>query len=326
MVAALTLVGESYSSDSFALAREPATGGIDITTTVPCFARNTLIRTERWEIPVEALRVGDRVVTRAKGLAPVVWIGQRRVDCARHPEPHRVWPVRVRKDAFAAGDPARDLWLSPDHSVFAESVLIPVKYLINSTTIVQERIERTHYFHIELEQHDVLFAEGLAAESYLDTGNRAQFEGGSAHLPLHPDFVPLSPDNACAPLCTGGRVLSAVRRRLVDRLDPLGFVQILADGEPMRLAAARGQMHIYLLPPATRDVRVRSAIRLRIGGVFADGRAIPLESWIVSGDWRPVVAKGCFPRACSWARRVSSCRQPRQGRYGFYWSFTFGGY
>ncbi len=117
-------------------------------------------------------------VTASSVARRVVWIGQRALDCVRHAKPELVWPVRVAAGAFGEALPRRDLWLSPDHAVFVEDVLIPVRYLVNGATVRQERVERVHYFHIELESHDILLAEGLTAESYLDTGNRGAFSNG----------------------------------------------------------------------------------------------------------------------------------------------------
>jgi len=88
-------------------------------------------------------------------------------------------------NAFGFGRPFRNLMLSPDHSVFIEDVLVPVKLLINGTTIAQVEVEAVTYFHIEVPQHDVVLAEGLPVETYLDTGGRGAFEGHS-HLIRHP--------------------------------------------------------------------------------------------------------------------------------------------
>jgi hypothetical protein len=74
--------------------------------------------------------------------------------------------------------PHTDLFLSPDHAVHVGSVLVPVRYLINGATIVQVPTDRVDYFHIELPRHEVLLAEGLPVESYLDTGNRGGFANG----------------------------------------------------------------------------------------------------------------------------------------------------
>jgi len=100
------------------------------------------------------------------GSAAVVWIGRRRLDGRYNPE---VSPVRIRAHAFGGGQPRRDLLLSPDHAVHADGVLIPVRTLINGATVVQERADAVTYYHLELARHDVVYAEGLPAESYLNT-------------------------------------------------------------------------------------------------------------------------------------------------------------
>jgi T5SS/PEP-CTERM-associated repeat protein/uncharacterized repeat protein (TIGR03803 family) len=159
---------------------------VDGDVAVACFASGTRIATAHGDIRVEDLAIGDTVQTRFSGLARIKWIGHRRIDCRRHPNPRRVWPVRVRAGAFGDGAPCRDLFLSPDHAVFVDDVLIPIRYLTNGSTIVQQPRDAVTYFHIELERHDVIFAEGLACESYLDTGNRSNFEGDTP-VALHPD-------------------------------------------------------------------------------------------------------------------------------------------
>jgi hypothetical protein len=141
--------------------------------------------TQRGPIAVEALNVGDEVVTCEGVAADIIWIGSRSVDCEAHPAPEAVWPIRISAHAFGPGKPSRDLYLSPDHAIYAEGVLIPVKYLIDGKLIRQVKQPSVTYFHVELARHDILLAEGLPAESYLDTGDRASFMG----LPvtaLHP--------------------------------------------------------------------------------------------------------------------------------------------
>jgi collagen type I/II/III/V/XI/XXIV/XXVII alpha len=183
--------------------------------TLPCYVMGTRLLTESGEVAVERLRPGTRMELAGGGMAPVAWIGHRRVDCRRHPRPRDVWPVRVRAGAFGPGLPARDLWLSPDHAVFAENVLIPVRHLVNSQSIAQARVTEITYFHVELPAHGLLLAEGLPCESFLDTGNRAAFANGGAATHLHPEFAQRRWDaESCAPLVVAGRVLARVRRKL----------------------------------------------------------------------------------------------------------------
>ncbi len=166
---------------------------------VACFAVGTRIAVPGGETPVETLRPGMRVCSAFGGSVAVIWIGRRHLRCRRHRHPLAVMPVRISAGAFATGIPARDLLLSPDHAVFVEDarrgeggrrgkderrggVLIPIRDLVNGTTIVQEWVDRITYFHIELPRHDVVIAEGLKAESYLDTGNRSAFDDTAAAL------------------------------------------------------------------------------------------------------------------------------------------------
>ena len=122
------------------------------------------------------IRIGDRVVTHAGTSRPVLWIGQRQLDLTRHPTPDSVRPIRIRADAFADGVPRRDLLVSPDHAVLRDGMLIPARLLLNGASIVRATGQRAiTYYHIELETHDILLAENLPAESYLDTGNRGMF-------------------------------------------------------------------------------------------------------------------------------------------------------
>ena len=187
---------------------------------VTCFAAGTLIETDRGPVAVEALREGDRVVTSEDARCePIVWIGRRAVDCRPHPRPEQVWPVRVRRGAFGPRQPVRDLYLSPDHAVFVNDVLVPVKYLVNGSSIAQVRRKTVMYYHVELPQHELILAEGLAVESYLDVGDRSNFENGGGVVALFPNFTSLKWETeGCAPLVVTGPELEAARAVVSDRL------------------------------------------------------------------------------------------------------------
>ena len=177
---------------------------------IACFAAGTRLATmEGWRL-VDEVAVGDELRCGFAGTQQVVWVGSVEIDCAAQAEPHRFWPVRICAHAFGAGLPRRDLILSPDHAVFVDDVLIPVKRLINGGSVRQEPAGVVRYFHIGFARHDLLFAEGLAAESYLDAGvadltasMRARGECGARWEA-----------RGCAPLVLHGPVVERVRARL----------------------------------------------------------------------------------------------------------------
>src|SRR4051812_29122091 len=105
---------------------------------VPCFFRGTRISTDKGEIPVERISVGDLVVTERGSFLPVKWIGRRRFkkDAASN-WPKGFMPVRVTRRALDGRTPHTDLYLSPNHSLFIDGVLIPVVHLVNGASIVQ---------------------------------------------------------------------------------------------------------------------------------------------------------------------------------------------
>jgi hypothetical protein len=256
----------TYDPTGFSTALDSAASGTLVTYTA-CYLAGTRIATETGEVPVERLVAGQRVRSAFGGTAPVVWLGWRDVECARHPRPREVWPVRIARDAFGPGRPARTLWLSPDHTVYvtpaagAAGVLIPIRYLVNGASIAQEPRDRVCYWHVELPAHDVVFAEGLPAESYLDTGNRGAFTNGSPAVQLHADFaLRVWASEACAPLALDGPEVAATRSLLLARAGVLGFersadaaLQLFAGS--VRLALAGGVAH---LPAGTQSVRLVS--------------------------------------------------------------------
>jgi len=144
---------------------------------VVCFARGTEIQTRSGQVPVEDLCAGDRVKCGDGLLRPIRWVGSRTLDEAeltRHPD---LRPMIIRRDAFGAGAPRRRLLLSPQHKIrvsdwraallFGEdNILAAAKHLCDDQTVRQRRsCEPVEYFHILLDQHDTVFANGLEVET-----------------------------------------------------------------------------------------------------------------------------------------------------------------
>ncbi len=247
---------------------------VDQDITIACFAEGTRILTPSGAIPVEALSVGDIVLTMDQGHPvprPIVWLGHRRIDPRRHPDPAAVTPIRILPGALGDGVPARTLLVSPDHAMLVDGHLIPARLLVNGATILSDSPARpVVYFHIETDQHAVLLAEGAPAESYLDTGNRGAFEDGA--MTLHPDFSGQAVREAacCLPFSAEAAVVEPAWRALAARAETLGYMlprpDLVADpdlrvevgGRSLRPVAVEGDCYTFVLPPGGGAVRLLS--------------------------------------------------------------------
>jgi Hint domain len=99
--------------------------------------------------------------------------------------------------------------------MFLEGVLIEAIDLVNGVSIVQaDRVERVDYFHIELDTHDVVIAEGALAESFVDDDSRGIFQNGHEFTALYPNTPAVRPARYCAPRLAFGAQVEAARREI----------------------------------------------------------------------------------------------------------------
>jgi hypothetical protein len=244
-----------------------------------CYAAGTHILTVTGERTVEGLMAGDIVLTLADGelvAQPVKWIGRRRIDLTAHPHPETVAPVRIARGAFAEAMPHRDLLLSPDHAVFVDGKLICARQVVNGSTIRRETgWTAVEYYHVELDAHAVVLAEGLTAESYLNTGNRGFFANSREPLVLHPDLTdetdyPAREAGSCAPFVSDEVSVLPVWQRLAVRAAALGQptprlettadpeLRIVAKGRTVRPLYGENGLYIFALPKGATEVRLIS--------------------------------------------------------------------
>ncbi|WAP67064.1 Hint domain-containing protein [Jiella pelagia] len=232
---AFEYVAATSNGDGF-IAKYPTTGGyylfqygtaydggsvvttVDQPFAIQCFMTGTAIATTRGPVPVEDFRPGLAAVTATGTERVVIWVGRRTISCAG--ENAHMAPVRVRAGAFGTDVPERDVFLSPGHPVLVRQngaeVFVPIMNLINGTTIERTSMQSVTYWHIELDSHDVLLAEGLPAESFFDMGSRGWFDDDLDDVLANPDLIPAGQHGRCRAVAIDGPLVEAERRRLAD--------------------------------------------------------------------------------------------------------------
>ncbi len=190
-----------------------------------CYLKGTHIATPEGEVQVETLKAGDKVLTASGGVATVKWLGHRTLHKSRIPaqDAVRAFPILFKKDSIANNVPHRDLTLSPGHHVSFDGTLVPAMMLVNGQTIVQQFNTKVfEYFHVELEQFDIMLAESVPAESYVDMGNRSMFQNAS-EVAMNPDFGPAEgrPVIPGITVVREGPVVEAIRKKLLARAEAL---------------------------------------------------------------------------------------------------------
>ena len=191
----LQLGSGSYAGVSWTPGTDSSTG---TAITAMCFVRGTRILTPDGEVPVEELAIGGNVATLSGAARRIKWIGRRAYDGRFTAGNLGVLPVRIAAGALADGVPSRDLRVSPEHALHIDGALAPARLLVNGATITQaEDVEQVEYFHIELDTHDVILAEGAPAETYIDCDNRFMFHNAGEFARLYPE-EPLPGWQSCA--------------------------------------------------------------------------------------------------------------------------------
>ena len=203
-----------------------------------CFLSGTRISTPSGDVAIDELEIGGLVVTEDGDARAIRWLGRievrREGNAPWHPD---AMPIRVAKDAFSKGSPRRDLYLSRSHMVHLDGVLIPIGDLINGQTIAAVDLpgDQIVYYHVILETHDVVIANGAPCESFLTSALKLRvFDNVEEYYALYGAPAEMI---ACAPMAifTGGR--SELRSRLRSAISPLVDVRLPSDKIRDRLEA-----------------------------------------------------------------------------------------
>ncbi|KVE40047.1 Hint domain-containing protein [Burkholderia sp. TSV86] len=243
-----------------------ATSAPPSTSTTPvCFGPGTKIRTTRGDIAVEDLKVGDIAITSSGRERPIVWIGKRTVTRTHTSNFDESRPVRVMAGALGENLPTEDLVLSPGHSLclsVLDELFVPVRFLANGSTIAYIDVDEVTYWHVELDEHDVLIANGVYSESYKDCGNRGWFMGHGGNA--DPDVVNAALAEYARPFVINGPVIDALRSRIAVRARELGWtitndmdVHLVVDGQRVDGDIENGQAR-FLFPATAKEVQLIS--------------------------------------------------------------------
>jgi Hint domain len=186
-----------------------------------CFLKGTNIRTAEGDRKVEDLSSGDLLPTVFEGICPIQWIGRYSL---KKSDPTKAWvkkvlPVRVARSALGLDVPNADLYVTKEHALLIDDVLVTAGSLINGTTITvydPRELDELEFFHIKLERHNAIYAEGAPCETMINVEesavNFAEYLRKYGH--------PITQEAPCAPLlsCNSGR--SEIRSRLRSAISP----------------------------------------------------------------------------------------------------------
>jgi hypothetical protein len=184
----MTLAGRSASAQTLT----------PVPSSVPrnCFLAGTRVQTTKGDVRIEQLQIGDGVLTISGEVKPIKFIGHREVWRESSEPRTGEGPVKISRFAIDGKVPHSDLYVSPWHAIYIDGVLIPAKYLVNGISVVADAKPEAlslAYFHIELDTHEAILAEGLAVESYRRNDLDA-FDNANEYVSLYgPPGEPLTP-------------------------------------------------------------------------------------------------------------------------------------
>jgi hypothetical protein len=179
-----------------------------------CFLKGTRIQTADGPRRVEDLAIGDLLPTKFGGVRPIQWIGKypyRKSDPSK-PWAKAVRPVRIARSAIEQNVPHADLYVTRAHALYIDGILVPAGSLINDTTIQLcggYEHDELEFYHVKLETHDVIYAEGAEVETLLRVDEAAV--NFADYLRRYGSAV--KEETTCAPL-----ILNGARQEIKSRL------------------------------------------------------------------------------------------------------------
>ncbi len=163
-------------------------GPLDSSDFTPCFLADTRIATPEGEVRVDALAIGDTILTSSGAPVAVKWVGHKTI-MTRFGAAERLMPVRLAAGSLGNGLPHTDLTVTADHALLIDGVLCNASALVNGATITRvplaEMGAEYTVFHIETEAHEIILANGAPAETFIDNVSRRAFDNFAEYHALY---------------------------------------------------------------------------------------------------------------------------------------------
>lgn len=248
------------------------------TLTTICYLAGTLIESEQGEVKIETLKVGDRIYSYQQGkkiLKEIKWIStQHHIVNPDLPDDLASCPVHIVRNALANNIPHKDMKVTPEHCLFLNGKFIPVRMLVNGYSIYYDHsIASYDYYHLELEEHSIIMADGVLSESYLNTNNHKHFHQNDNIITLKPHIKTWEKD-AAAPLATDRKIVEPLYYHFKERARQLELprqctpIRITCDPD-FHLITEQGKVlfphhqnkenhYIFILPHDIRELYLHS--------------------------------------------------------------------
>ena len=208
-----------------------------------CFLKGTMVRTAEGDRKIENLAVGDLLPTVFGGTRAIQWIGRYRY---RKSDPAKAWvrsilPIRIARSALGRDVPHGDLYVTETHALLIDGVLVQAGNLVNDTTITRydaRDLDELEFYHIKLERHDVIYAEGAPTETLLEVD-----ESAANFAEYFRQYGPATTkETPCAPLLRyeyrRGEIRSCFRSAIspwIDRRQQVDIIRDKLDARGIRL-------------------------------------------------------------------------------------------
>jgi len=188
-----------------------------------CLLAGTKIRCKNTSVAVERLKIGDYVSTHEKEISRVKWVGYRKYTAPFKGDCFLLFPILIKRHALSKGVPSRDLYVSPGHGIFISGQLVPAWRLLNGKTITQnDDFQVIEYYHVELENHSIIYAENCPVETFFDDRFRSNFQNQNEYYKIYGRHPARSMKGI--PRLEHGLLLETLQRRINARagIEPIG--------------------------------------------------------------------------------------------------------